>query len=265
MLAVVVGGGAEIGLGQAALRGAGAGFAARPGDELLTEQVLGADALLLVAPVRLGGLPGDLKTWLDSLLEIRPAARRTAQTGGKPAGYLATDPPADPDARDLFHRHVCALLGYLGYVYRDGLMVDAGADAAAAAERIGAVVAGVTPGYAGYPEEYLRGIALFNAGEFWEAHEEWEAIWLEAEEGYPLFFQGLIQVAAAFHHFRNGHWPGMASLLREATAKLEGYRPGRLGLDVDALLAVLEPWARLADAGGPTANAPGAPPRLVLA
>ena len=45
----------------------------------------------------------------------------------------------------------------------------------------------------------LRGVELFNEGLFWEAHEAWEALWLELEDDPRLFVQGLIQLAASYH------------------------------------------------------------------
>jgi predicted metal-dependent hydrolase len=44
-----------------------------------------------------------------------------------------------------------------------------------------------------------RGIALFNSGKFWEAHEAWEEIWMNHPEDGRFFIQGLIQLAAAYH------------------------------------------------------------------
>ncbi|MEK7748740.1 MAG: DUF309 domain-containing protein [Bacteroidota bacterium] len=46
---------------------------------------------------------------------------------------------------------------------------------------------------------FAKGIELFNRGQFWEAHEAWEQIWWEREEEGRIFFQGIIQAAAAFH------------------------------------------------------------------
>ncbi len=50
-------------------------------------------------------------------------------------------------------------------------------------------------------EKFQRGISHFNAGEFFEAHEVWEEIWLEEVEPEKTFLQGIIQIAAAFHHY----------------------------------------------------------------
>jgi len=225
---------------------------ARVGAEGLTERVLESDALLLAAPVVLSGLPGPMKSWLDGWLDI-PPARLTPKTTRMLAGYVAVYAPDDDAIRDTFHRHVLGALSHLGLSFRGhacGFVPpggEPGADLLRVAERLGAVLAGEA-GYAGYPEAYLAGVRRFNARDFWEAHEDWEDLWLEAEEPYRLFFQGLIQVAAAFHHHARENWGGMAALLRDGMDKLEQRRPRLLGLDLDALLATLAPWRVLAEA-----------------
>ncbi len=46
---------------------------------------------------------------------------------------------------------------------------------------------------------YLFGIDLFNNGYYWEAHEEWEALWHEAGRSGSVadFLRGLIKLTAA--------------------------------------------------------------------
>ena len=68
--------------------------------------------------------------------------------------------------------------------------------------------------------QFQRGIELFNAGKFFEAHEAWEEIWLAANEPEKTFLQGLIQVAAAFHHRSRRNRKGMESLLEAGLARL---------------------------------------------
>ena len=47
-----------------------------------------------------------------------------------------------------------------------------------------------------------EGLRLYEAGEFFAAHEAWESRWLESHEPEKTFLQGLIQVTAAFHHLQ---------------------------------------------------------------
>ncbi|HLZ72620.1 MAG TPA: DUF309 domain-containing protein [Dehalococcoidia bacterium] len=98
-----------------------------------------------------------------------------------------------------------------------------------------------------------RAIEQFNAGEFWECHETLEDFW-GAEQG-PLreFLHGFIQVAAGFVHVQRLNWPGAVRLLGEGSAKLEPFRPARLGLDVAALLDAVADWRRELARLGPAA------------
>jgi uncharacterized protein len=87
------------------------------------------------------------------------------------------------------------------------------------------------------PEELLQlGIDLYNAGHFWHAHEAWEEVWLEAPREMRHFYQGLIQVAAAFVHLVRNEYPGGVKLLEAGIEKLERYPVDYLGLDAASLL-----------------------------
>jgi len=50
-----------------------------------------------------------------------------------------------------------------------------------------------------------------------------ETIWLEAESEVHVFLQGLIQLAAAYHHVKRGTYPGGLRLFDAALQKLEGF------------------------------------------
>jgi hypothetical protein len=87
---------------------------------------------------------------------------------------------------------------------------------------------------------YFRGIDHFNRGEYFEAHEVWEDLWIEVNDETKGFYHGLIQAAVALHHARRGNPNGARSLFRRMRANLEGYRPAYLGLDVDSFLARMD-------------------------
>ena len=69
----------------------------------------------------------------------------------------------------------------------------------------------------------FEGLRCFHSGAFFEAHEHWESVWLAAQEPEKTFLQGLIQVAAAIHHFQRGNCAGTISLLRSALRRLDRY------------------------------------------
>ena len=89
---------------------------------------------------------------------------------------------------------------------------------------------------------FRRGLDCFNQQRFFTCHELLEEIWLEEPEEEKLFYQGLIQLAAAFHHYQRSNLTGMESLLCAGVEKLCRYPPSYLGVDLAALLAALEPW-----------------------
>jgi len=236
---------------------------------------LDADGLLLAAPVVLFGLPGALKSRLDAWLDLLPQGRLIPRTTGKPAGFVCIYEPDDDAIRAAFETQMRGIFGYLGMVFR-GCAAGFAAPRARApsdarlegvARNLGSVLA-KNEGFAGWPSEYVAGVELFNRGEYWEAHEVWEDLWIREETELKLFYQGLIQVAGAFHHLGNGNWGGMKSLLEDGTAKLARYRPFAQGINVDGLLAELAPWGDLAAArtgrAPPVTRIPQEPPVLVL-
>jgi predicted metal-dependent hydrolase len=59
-----------------------------------------------------------------------------------------------------------------------------------------------------------EGLRLYEAGEFFAAHEAWEGRWVESQEPEKTFLQGLIQVTAAFHHLQRKNPLGTMRLLQ---------------------------------------------------
>jgi predicted metal-dependent hydrolase len=98
-------------------------------------------------------------------------------------------------------------------------------------------------------QEVEHGIALFNAGKFWQAHEAWELVWQRQSDDERLFFQGIIQLAAAYHHLtRKKHRAGYVNNLVKAEAILRVFAPEYIGIAVAPLLGAIE--AGLAAARG---------------
>lgn len=82
-----------------------------------------------------------------------------------------------------------------------------------------------------YERAFLRGVEHFNALEFWEAHEAWEELWLVAETDIEQFLQGLIQIAAAYHHMKRGTFRGAVRLFDAALRRLEPFPQVFSGID----------------------------------
>lgn len=80
-------------------------------------------------------------------------------------------------------------------------------------------------------QELQAGVDQFNSHDFWHAHESWEALWLPSTGDERRFLQGLIQLAAAYHHVQRGTFRGGIRLFDAALTKLEGFPDGYSGID----------------------------------
>jgi predicted metal-dependent hydrolase len=108
------------------------------------------------------------------------------------------------------------------------------------------------------------GLAAYDRGDFFEAHEELEPAWMGTDDPVARsLLQGLIKVAAAYVHDVRGNPPGIVRNLEGARALLEQAREGGPsaevpGLDVALLIEAID--ARLDDLAahpqGPTLGPP---------
>jgi predicted metal-dependent hydrolase len=96
---------------------------------------------------------------------------------------------------------------------------------------------------------FHRGIALFNTGHYFNAHEAWEDAWHQVTVERADFYQGLIQCAVALEHVRRGNPRGTLTVFARAKERLKGYPSPYMGLDwqslIDQLNALFEPLQRL--------------------
>ena len=84
-------------------------------------------------------------------------------------------------------------------------------------------------------EAYLRGLDLFNAGYYWEAHEAWEQVWHACgRKGRDAdLFKGLIKLAAAGVKHKEGNSLGAKRHARRAAELLSGVAKGELDSQKD--------------------------------
>jgi hypothetical protein len=80
-----------------------------------------------------------------------------------------------------------------------------------------------------------RGLAEFNAGRFFQAHEIWEEGWHPAPEPERDFWQGLIQVAVGLTHRQRGNPKGAVTLLHRGARKLRRYGERHAGIPVQTI------------------------------
>ena len=83
---------------------------------------------------------------------------------------------------------------------------------------------------------FRQGVAAFNGGDFFDAHEYWEDLWRDYHLPDKTFVQGLIQLAVGCFHLTNDNLNGARGLLTKCLPKLEPYQPAQRGLDVTALV-----------------------------
>lgn len=85
-------------------------------------------------------------------------------------------------------------------------------------------------------ENFLKGVALFNREDWFEAHEVWEDDWGQAATSDKAFYQGLIKIAIALCHYYNGNGRGARRLYREGSDCLYKYLPSFKGIDLETFL-----------------------------
>ena len=109
-----------------------------------------------------------------------------------------------------------------------------------------------------------EGIHLFNTRKFFEAHEALEAIWLKAHGDEKILLHGLIQVAAAFHHYTRHNPAGFRSLLEKGCKKLDRFGDEKKGIDLAGLRKQLQPWREFLDSAHThRAQTPPSLPRIL--
>ena len=97
------------------------------------------------------------------------------------------------------------------------------------------------------PGQLLQAIREFNGREWFECHETLEDLWIGETGETRDFYQGMLQIAVALHHWRNGNFGGAISLLKGGAGYL-GHVSGEcqwvdvagLITDADRLRAALE-------------------------
>jgi predicted metal-dependent hydrolase len=111
-----------------------------------------------------------------------------------------------------------------------------------------------------FDDAFERGVALFNRGDFFACHEVWEELWLRSTGAEKIFYQGLIQTAAAILHAERGNSRGASSTWRKAHAKLAMLPARHQGI---ALGELLDAVAKFLTDASTSAELP-ARPRIVV-
>ena len=96
-----------------------------------------------------------------------------------------------------------------------------------------------------------RGIELFNAGRYWDAHEAWEEAWMPDRRGVDSgFFKGLIQVAAGCLHYGRHNRRGAVNKWRSGCDYLRAYPAAHRRVALAPLVAEVDALREALEAGG---------------
>jgi predicted metal-dependent hydrolase len=102
-----------------------------------------------------------------------------------------------------------------------------------------------------YDPRYRSYFECFNQQRFFEAHEVLEGLWLPQRQGpNGSFYKGLIQLAGAFVHWQKNRPGPAAALFTLARTNLQKYPATHDGLDVQAVLRMIDEWLRQLKAAG---------------
>lgn len=102
------------------------------------------------------------------------------------------------------------------------------------------------------PRELLLAINQFNGGRWFECHETLEDLWVGEEGEMRDFYQGVLQVAVALHHWRNGNFAGAVRLLEGGASYLRRVEPVCQQVDVAGLIVAADKLREELTTLGPT-------------
>lgn len=80
-----------------------------------------------------------------------------------------------------------------------------------------------------------EGLRLFNAGEYFEAHEALEAAWNAEKSEVRNLYQGILQVAVTYLHITRGNYNGAVKVYIRSQRRLKGWANICQGIQVEKL------------------------------
>ena len=95
--------------------------------------------------------------------------------------------------------------------------------------------------------QLLKGVRLFNTGEYFECHEVLEELWLAERGPIRHLYQGVLQIGVALLHRQRGNFNGAVALLQSGLRHIAPFAPvcqqldlARLSRECEILLAHLQ-------------------------
>ncbi len=83
--------------------------------------------------------------------------------------------------------------------------------------------------------ELERAVEQFNSGAYYACHETLEKLWLEDKTRERDVYKGILQIAVALFHMRQGNISGTKRLLRSGASLIRPFGPKWSGLDLERL------------------------------
>ncbi len=85
------------------------------------------------------------------------------------------------------------------------------------------------------PERARLGIALFNEGRYFEAHEELEAAWRAEQGQIRRLYQGILEAGVTYLHITRGNYQGALKVYKRSMRWLQPWPDQCRGVDVEQL------------------------------
>jgi predicted metal-dependent hydrolase len=102
------------------------------------------------------------------------------------------------------------------------------------------------------PSHIIEGIRLFNAGQYFECHEELELAWREEHGEIRTLYQGILQAAVTYLHMRRGNFMGAVKVYKRCIKYLDAWPETCRGVNVGKLRADLTRAMQFWQGLGPT-------------
>jgi len=81
----------------------------------------------------------------------------------------------------------------------------------------------------------IAGLHLFNAGKYFEAHEELEAAWKDEKGKVRELYQGILQAGVTYLHITRGNYPGAVKVYGRSMKWLRQFPETCRGVEVERL------------------------------
>jgi hypothetical protein len=90
------------------------------------------------------------------------------------------------------------------------------------------------------PNSVLQGLQRFNQGEFYEAHEDFEAAWRQTPGEEREYYRALLQISGGFFRLSQGNPKGAQKFFQLAAGWLARFPNVFMGMDTFAIQKNLE-------------------------